>query len=107
MRMAPAASCGSGLSQFALALLQSDPDSHLVRFSAFSRLCSAPIPSQFYRLLLEETWTERKWNGPRQFENSKSGSDLMMLPASVGGGGREALQSHAERGRREERQWSR
>lgn len=39
--------------------------------------------NEYYRLLLEETWTERKWDGPRQFENSKSGSDLMMLPADL------------------------
>jgi len=39
--------------------------------------------NEFFRLLLEETWTPKKWNGPPQFENSKSGSDLMMLPTDL------------------------
>ena len=33
--------------------------------------------------MLEDTWTVRKWGGPVQYENSKSGSDLMMLPADL------------------------
>lgn len=37
----------------------------------------------YYQLLLSEKWTERKWDGPRQFENSQSGSDLMMLPSDI------------------------
>jgi len=37
----------------------------------------------YYQLLLSEKWTERKWNGPRQFENSQSGADLMMLPSDI------------------------
>jgi len=39
--------------------------------------------NEYFKLLLSETWTERKWNGPRQFENSSSGRDLMMLPSDV------------------------
>jgi len=39
--------------------------------------------NEYFRLLLEEKWTTRKWNGPIQLENSKSGSDLMMLPADL------------------------
>ena len=36
--------------------------------------------NEYYKLLLNEKWTERRWSGPRQFENSASGRDLMMLP---------------------------
>jgi cytochrome c peroxidase len=39
--------------------------------------------NEYFRLLLEEKWTERRWRGPRQFENSASGSDLMMLPTDM------------------------
>jgi len=39
--------------------------------------------NEFFRLLLEDKWTQRKWNGPTQFENSKSGGDLMMLPTDM------------------------
>jgi len=39
--------------------------------------------NEFYRLLLDEEWTPKKWAGPLQYENSKSGSDLMMLPADL------------------------
>jgi len=39
--------------------------------------------NEFYRLLLAEKWTPRKWTGPKQFENSSSGADLMMTPADL------------------------
>lgn len=39
--------------------------------------------NEFFKVLLNETWTERRWSGPKQFENSRSGSDLMMLPADL------------------------
>jgi len=39
--------------------------------------------NEYFRLLLEETWTPRKWKGPLQYTNSKSGSDLMMLPTDL------------------------
>jgi cytochrome c peroxidase len=39
--------------------------------------------NEFYRLLLEEDWTPRPWNGPLQFQNGKTGGDLMMLPADL------------------------
>jgi len=39
--------------------------------------------NEYYRLLLEDTWTVRGWAGPKQYENSKTGSDLMMLPADM------------------------
>jgi cytochrome c peroxidase len=37
----------------------------------------------FFKELLENEWTPKKWNGPLQYENSKSGSDLMMLPTDM------------------------
>jgi cytochrome c peroxidase len=37
--------------------------------------------NEFFRLLLEEKWTERKWTGPKQFAD-KTG-ELMMLPADL------------------------
>lgn len=39
--------------------------------------------NEYFRLLLEETWTPKQWSGPFQYENSKSGSDLMMLPTDL------------------------
>lgn len=32
-------------------------------------------------LLIDETWTERAWNGPRQFQDSSK--KLMMLPSDL------------------------
>jgi cytochrome c peroxidase len=37
--------------------------------------------NEFFRVLLEEQWTERKWNGPKQFQD-KTG-ELMMTPADL------------------------
>lgn len=37
--------------------------------------------NEFYRLLIEERWTLRKWNGPEQYQDP-SGS-IMMLPADM------------------------
>lgn len=49
--------------------------------------CAPAAPQTFsndyFKRLLEDKWEERKWKGPRQFENSKSGRDLMMLPADL------------------------
>jgi cytochrome c peroxidase len=33
--------------------------------------------------MLEDTWTIRNWSGRVQYTNSKSGDDLMMLPADI------------------------
>lgn len=35
----------------------------------------------YFKELLENTWSERKWNGPRQFEDKTK--KLMMLPADM------------------------
>lgn len=39
------------------------------------------VSNEYFRLLLEETWTPKKWNGPLQYED-KSG-ELMMLPSDL------------------------
>lgn len=39
------------------------------------------ISNLYFQMLLDEKWTERKWNGPRQFQNEAK--DLMMLPADM------------------------
>ncbi|PLN82686.1 putative cytochrome c peroxidase Ccp1 [Aspergillus taichungensis] len=38
--------------------------------------------NEFFRLLSEEKWQEKKWNGPRQFTD-KSTQTLMMLPTDI------------------------
>ena len=37
--------------------------------------------NQFFKLLKNETWTERKWDGPKQYQNPDG--DLMMLPSDI------------------------
>jgi cytochrome c peroxidase len=37
------------------------------------------VTNQFYKLLLEEKWVWKKWNGPKQLVDKKTGT-LMMLP---------------------------
>jgi len=37
--------------------------------------------NEFYRELLETKWTQKKWNGPRQYEDPSG--DLMMLPTDM------------------------
>jgi len=39
------------------------------------------VSNEYYRVLLEEKWTERKWDGPKQLENGSK--DLMMLPGDM------------------------
>ena len=38
--------------------------------------------NEYFRLLVEEKWVERKWSGPRQFEDEKT-KKLMMLPTDI------------------------
>ncbi|PHH53284.1 Cytochrome c peroxidase, mitochondrial [Ceratocystis fimbriata CBS 114723] len=40
------------------------------------------MTNDFYTLLLDEKWQQRKWNGPMQYEN-KSSKSLMMLPTDL------------------------
>ncbi|GAA5906996.1 hypothetical protein JCM6882_000024 [Rhodosporidiobolus microsporus] len=42
----------------------------------------ATFSNEYFRLLFEEKWGERKWGGPPQFEN-KSDKSLMMLRTDV------------------------
>jgi catalase (peroxidase I) len=39
------------------------------------------LTNDYYQLLLNEKWTVRKWNGPKQYEDSTG--ELMMLPADL------------------------
>lgn len=38
------------------------------------------LTNDFYKLLFDEKWVWKKWNGPKQLEDKKTRS-LMMLPA--------------------------
>jgi cytochrome c peroxidase len=38
--------------------------------------------NQYFALLLSEKWTERKWTGPKQFQDEKT-KTLMMLPTDM------------------------
>ena len=38
--------------------------------------------NEYFNLLLNEKWSWKKWDGPKQFEDKSTGS-LMMLPTDV------------------------
>lgn len=40
------------------------------------------MTNDYYKLLIEEKWSWRKWQGPKQFEDTKTKS-LMMLPTDM------------------------
>lgn len=40
------------------------------------------LTNDYYKLLIEEKWSWKKWNGPKQFEDVKTKS-LMMLPTDM------------------------
>jgi len=40
------------------------------------------VTNDYYKQLLEKTWVERKWNGPRQFQDKET-RELMMLPTDM------------------------
>lgn len=40
------------------------------------------LTNDFYRLLIEEKWQWKKWNGPKQYED-KTTKSLMMLPTDM------------------------
>ena len=40
------------------------------------------LTNDYYKLLLDEAWSFRKWDGPRQFQDVASKS-LMMLPTDM------------------------
>eukprot|EP00486_Rosalina_sp_Unknown_P011157 CAMPEP_0201577670 /NCGR_PEP_ID=MMETSP0190_2-20130828/24150_1 /ASSEMBLY_ACC=CAM_ASM_000263 /TAXON_ID=37353 /ORGANISM="Rosalina sp." /LENGTH=311 /DNA_ID=CAMNT_0048009939 /DNA_START=71 /DNA_END=1006 /DNA_ORIENTATION=- len=40
------------------------------------------ISNEFFKRLFEETWVEKKWNGPKQFVDKATGK-IMMLPTDL------------------------
>lgn len=52
--------------------------------------------NEFYRLLVEENWDQKKWKGPRQFTD-KSTQTLMMLPTDISLVKDKAFKTHVER----------
>ncbi|KAJ5622714.1 hypothetical protein N7528_005946 [Penicillium herquei] len=52
--------------------------------------------NEFFRLLVEEKWNQRKWNGPTQFTD-KSTSTLMMLPSDIALIKDKGFKQHVER----------
>jgi len=40
------------------------------------------LSNDFFKLLLSEKWVQKKWDGPKQFEDKQTGS-LMMLPSDM------------------------
>ncbi|KAI9753289.1 MAG: heme peroxidase [Lichina confinis] len=54
------------------------------------------VTNDYYKLLLDEKWNWKKWNGPRQFEDSKT-KTLMMLPTDISLIKDAAFRKHVER----------
>ncbi|KAF2005011.1 class II peroxidase [Amniculicola lignicola CBS 123094] len=54
------------------------------------------MTNDYYKLLLEEKWAWKKWNGPKQFEDVKTKS-LMMLPTDMEIIKDKEFRKHAER----------
>ncbi|KAF3387627.1 Cytochrome c peroxidase [Penicillium rolfsii] len=52
--------------------------------------------NEFFRLLVDEKWSQRKWNGPAQFTD-KTTSTLMMLPADMALVKDKGFKQHVER----------
>lgn len=52
--------------------------------------------NEFYRLLVEENWNQKKWNGPQQFTD-KSTQTLMMLPTDMSLVKDKEFKKHVER----------
>ncbi|KAF2872507.1 heme peroxidase [Massariosphaeria phaeospora] len=54
------------------------------------------MTNDYYKLLLEEKWSWKKWNGPKQFEDVKT-KTLMMLPTDMEIIKDKSFRAHAER----------
>lgn len=54
------------------------------------------LTNDYYKLLLEEKWGYRKWDGPKQFQDVSSKS-LMMLPTDMALIKDKSFRSHVER----------
>ncbi|KAJ5681956.1 uncharacterized protein N7477_001896 [Penicillium maclennaniae] len=52
--------------------------------------------NEFFRLLVEEKWNKRKWNGPTQYTDKTTGT-LMMLPSDIALIQDKGFKSHVER----------
>jgi cytochrome c peroxidase len=53
------------------------------------------LSNDYFKRLLEETWVEKKWAGPRQFEDAKTRA-LMMLPSDLALIEDAAMRAHVE-----------
>ncbi|KAI9783983.1 MAG: heme peroxidase [Geoglossum umbratile] len=54
------------------------------------------VTNDYYRLLLEEKWNWKKWNGPKQYEDKKT-KTLMMLPTDMALVKDKSFRQHVER----------
>ncbi|SLM36231.1 cytochrome c peroxidase [Lasallia pustulata] len=54
------------------------------------------MSNDYYRLLLEDKWNFRKWDGPKQYED-KTSKSLMMLPTDMALIKDKAFRKHVER----------
>lgn len=54
------------------------------------------VTNDYYKLLLEEKWSYRKWDGPKQFQDVSTKS-LMMLPTDMALIKDKSFRSHVER----------
>lgn len=54
------------------------------------------LTNDYFKLLLEEKWQWKKWNGPKQYEDVKTKS-LMMLPTDMEIVKDKTFRKHAER----------
>ncbi|KAI9797002.1 MAG: heme peroxidase [Piccolia ochrophora] len=54
------------------------------------------VTNDYYKLLLDEKWHWKKWNGPKQYQDDTSKS-LMMLPTDMALIKDKALRQHVER----------
>ncbi|KAF7597292.1 heme peroxidase [Aspergillus hancockii] len=52
--------------------------------------------NEFFRLLIDEKWQQKKWNGPTQFTDKTTGT-LMMLPADMAFIKDKEFKKHVER----------
>jgi cytochrome c peroxidase len=54
------------------------------------------MTNEYFRLLMDEKWSWRKWNGPKQYTDNKS-KTLMMLPTDMALIKDAAFKKHVER----------
>lgn len=54
------------------------------------------LTNDYFKLLLSEKWVQKKWDGPKQYEDQKS-SSLMMLPTDMSLVQDKSFRPHVER----------